>query len=540
MKKMRVGSWNVRHGLIKHEKELTMWMKEEKLDIAFAVEADTNMVKKEEDYQIEGYSTIIPKIEENQKVRILAFKSNKTDLIIKTRTDLMSSGFPSIGMEIQAKHTKNTLVFGFYREWTRIGFISDHEQCEILETLTAQMNAANSEGKLVIMLGDANMDGLKWDDEEYTHYRVATDMQNALKSNGMKAIEIGNTFLADKTRPDGTQIESALDHVYIQQEMMPNTKVTKGKLSATDHLPIIAELSMPGKQYTKPRKVYRRSWKKVSKNEWNTCLATQNWEDIGKTEDVEEMANIFNKNITTAQDTCAPCKWITIRSCYKDGISEDTKQLIKQRNKARQEVKLSGNERHIAHQKYKTLRNRVTSAIRYDTIKHNDKRVEEAENENEVWKIIKESTAQNGEKKWKLKEEDTIIEDENKIADIFNNYFKEKITKLKEGIDKEHVKEPLEKLKQKMASKNLKFNLKQVSEKTVEKALKSMNKKKSSDTDGLSQEKMIDGTEVLKIPLTRIINKSIETGQFPKAWKEAQVTPIQKKGDPKKRKITDQ
>ena len=96
---MRIGSWNVRHGLIKHEKELTMWMKEEKLDIAFAVEADTNIVKKEEDYLINGYSTILPITEENQKVRILAFKSNNTELNIKTRTDLMSSEFPSIWLE---------------------------------------------------------------------------------------------------------------------------------------------------------------------------------------------------------------------------------------------------------------------------------------------------------------------------------------------------------------------------------------------------------------------------------------------------------
>ena len=85
-----------------------------------------------------------------------------------------------------------------------------------------------------------------------------------------------------------------------------------------------------------------------------------------------------------------------------------------------------------------------------------------------------------------------------------------------------------------MANKNLKFELKTVSEKTVEKAMKSMNKKKSSGTDGLSQEKLIEGTDVLKIPLTRIINNSIENGQFPKSWKEAQVTPILKKRRPRK------
>jgi hypothetical protein len=54
----------------------------------------------------------------------------------------------------------------------------------------------------------------------------------------MKIFPTGNTFLADKTRPDGTVIESALDHAYIQEKMEGAVRVTKGKLSATDHLPI--------------------------------------------------------------------------------------------------------------------------------------------------------------------------------------------------------------------------------------------------------------------------------------------------------------
>ena len=38
-------------------------------------------------------------------------------------------------------------------------------------------------------------------------------------------------------------------------------------------------------------------------------------------------------------------------------------------------------------------------------------------------------------------------------ADIFNDYFIEKIEKLKENINKSYVKEPLERLKKKMEMK---------------------------------------------------------------------------------------
>jgi hypothetical protein len=155
--------------------------------------------------------------------------------------------------------------------------------------------------------------------------------------------------------------------------------------------------------------------------------------------------------------------------------------------------------------------------------------VREAENDNKIWKIVKESTAPNKETAWKLKEGENVMEDESEIADIFKEHFISKIASLKEGFDKGYVKEPLDKLKKKMACKNLKFELKQVSEKVVEKAMKGMNKKKSSWTDGLGQDKLVLATEILKIPLTRIINSSIENGEFPAEWKEALI--ILKKGD---------
>ena len=41
--------------------------------------------------------------------------------------------------------------------------------------------------------------------------------------------------------------------------------------------------------------------------------------------------------------------------------------------------------------------------------------------------------------------------------------------------------------------------------------------------------------DILRIPLTRIINESIEKGEFPETWKEAVITPILKKGDKTKK-----
>ncbi len=68
--------------------------------------------------------------------------------------------------------------------------------------------------------------------------------------------------------------------------------------------------------------------------------------------------------------------------------------------------------------------------------------------------------------------------------------------------------------------------MKTVSEKTVEKAINDLNWKKSAGKDGLGQDKLIMAKNILE----RIINASIEAGEFLKIWK----------GKRQKRKITGQ
>ena len=67
-----------------------------------------------------------------------------------------------------------------------------------------------------------------------------------------------------------------------------------------------------------------------------------------------------------------------------------------------------------------------------------------------------------------------------------------------------------EKMKNK---KHPEFILKPVSKATITKALKKIKKKKSSGSDGLTQEKLVEGAETLTEPLRIIINKSINKGR---------------------------
>ena len=76
----------------------------------------------------------------------------------------------------------------------------------------------------------------------------------------------------------------------------------------------------------------------------------------------------------------------------------------------------------------------------------NNKRIADANDENEIWKITKEISNPRNETSWKLKTDNGTTDDHQKIADEFNKFFVDKIVNLKANIDKDYVEDPLSKL----------------------------------------------------------------------------------------------
>ena len=58
------------------------------------------------------------------------------------------------------------------------------------------------------------------------------------------------------------------------------------------------------------------------------------------------------------------------------------------------------------------MRNKVTAKLRSDTIKQNGSKIEEAKDENEIWKIINNIKKPRSESEWKIKIEDKTTIDE--------------------------------------------------------------------------------------------------------------------------------
>ena len=185
---------------------------------------------------------------------------------------------------------------------------------------------------------------------------------------------------------------------------------------------------------------------------------------------------------------------------------------MKRREVARKMIKnSSGNEKAVWNEKYKKLRNQVTSQIRQETTDFNNNRIDNASDENEVWKIAKEIINPQNEQICAMKVNNELTEDPIIISNAFNSFFVKKIEDLKKNIDPNLKSDPLEKLKANLKNNKCNFDLKTVSIKDLKQTMKKMKSKKSSGNDGLSQQQLKAGVSILASPLQNI-NVDIKRG----------------------------
>ena len=113
-----------------------------------------------------------------------------------------------------------------------------------------------------------------------------------------------------------------------------------------------------------------------------------------------------------------------------------------------------------------------------------------------------------------LQKNEKIIDNEEEVAEIFNEFFPEKVKTIESKIPAYNI-DPTSKLKEKLNGRNLHFSFSQVTENEVKKAIKSIKSKSSSGVDFTSTKIIKLASEVIATPLCSIINNSLREGVFP-------------------------
>ena len=422
------------------------------IDVLFLTETDTKRSDAEK-FVIKGFNTVVQRVsEEEDIVRVIALIRENTGLEIKTRSDLMSDSFPSVWLEIKEENKSSTLLGGFYRQWTNNGIRSSKVQVDEIQVFCNQIDSACTPRSKAIIMGDANLCSQKWQNKDFDKKNISQPLIQCLEKNGLKIQDVGTTYQSDNVQSNGKIAHTALDHVYVSESMVNRIQVKKLQNSATDHLPVIAEYCIKASKDSYKHAITKRSFKGFTTEAWNCCLAQQDWLLVDECETVNEMVKAFNENIIKALDLVAPVKNFVIRSRHRFGLSDSTKELMKKRDRIRNSISAAkGQERATLSSQYKVLRNKVTSQIRKENIDYNNNRVEEANNEGELWKVAKEVLNPKKETVMKIvKEDGSETMDELVISESFNSFFTEKIEQLKKNIDPSMVEDPNVRLREKM------------------------------------------------------------------------------------------
>ena len=242
-------------------------------------------------------------------------------------------------------------------------------------------------------------------------------------------------------------------------------------------------------------------------------------------DDISLYASNLNSTILSLTKECIPNKSIRVRTSDPPWITTLLKRQIRKRKRLYRKAKQTNLERHWI--KFRQLRNETNTMIRnskqqfYDNIA--EKLKSKSLSSKDWWSTLKTFISPNLNSAIPPTESEGIIyTDDFEKANLFNNYFQGQ-TVLD---DSKAVLPELPEPSYLTSLSSIAFDPQE-----VEEILRTLKTDKASGPDGLSNRILKELSHELSSPLCSLFNKSLSLGKFPSPYKDANVTPVHKKGD---------
>ena len=500
-------------------------------------EANLKRVHDMQEVQLQDYELILSKTIDNDQLqvsRVICYMHQS--LVGKVRDDLMSDQFSSIWLEIGLPGKRKILVCQLYRDWRYLGqpdrgahSHTTQEQMRRWIIFIDQWDQALATGKEVVVLGDCNLDHLKFDNAGTEQPLVDLMMQRIYPHGVVQCVQ-------GPTRSWPGQSPSGLDHVYTSKpEKLSKVQVKKS--GSSDHSLLLAT------RYTKNikeniRYCKKRSYKHFDEQKFLEEVSNISWWDVYSSNDVDEAVEIFTKKLTDILDKMAPVKKFQIRTKYAAWVSDETKTKIAGRDMAQQKASDSGlNEDWV---EYKKLRNEVTSQLKKEKKSWQQGKLESCEETKDMGKLWKNIL---GWLNWstsgspsKLLSNGNLETSPSKMADIQNTYYIDKVKTIRSSMQ-DQDRDPLEVLKLRLMGNQARFTSQPITPDQVDKIIKDLSNSKASGIDNVDTYILKLTRKIIVPSVCHILNLSLQSNKFPTKWKIAKVVPLYKgkgcKLDPK-------
>ena len=253
--------------------------------------------------------------------------------------------------------------------------------------------------------------------------------------------------------------------------------------------------------------------------------------------DVDVATDIFTRKFASLLNRHAP--WIIYqqRKNFRPWLTEETKNLMKERDKWKTKAKNlavanpgeASEEQRFAWSEYKKYRNKINNKKGFEERNYKKDKIEENIHDSaKVWNSTK--TFMN----WKSTGTPSQIEVNNQlvtsarlIAELMNQFFIDKVRLIRAGMCQ--VVTNLASCMKIMENKRCRLNLQHITVSKVRKLLSGLSNSRSTAVDELDNYSVKIAAPCIAKPLHHIITLSIMQQRLPSSWKYAKVLPLHKK-----------
>lgn len=321
--------------------------------------------------------------------------------------------------------------------------------------------------------------------------------------------------------PSNTLLDPILTNV-------PNLVLESGVLDpfCSDHKPVYACLDLAmNKVSTFKRTIW--DFRNANFGTFRDKLGEINWlEILGN--DPETAATQFTDVLLRVAKETIPSKSVTIRQGDKPWMHNEIRIEIRKRKRLHRRAKSTNTPENWA--RFRNQRNKVVTLVREAKSNYHEKIVSNINTPGEVtprkwWNLCKsvytdKATIKKGIPA--LQHNDSVVADDKEKAELLNNYFASI-----SNIDTANARLP-----QIEPPDNLSLDSINITEKDVFDIIKTLKQSKACGPDNISHTLLREAAPVISKPLSQLFMMSLSSGKFPSTWKQANVCPIYKKGDP--------
>ena len=489
--------------------------------------------------KVPGYDLLFPKswaLHGQARVIIYIKKTLQYERI----SDIENDDVQSVWVKAGFRNSRRIYICHTYREhMNRLGGTLRHQRI-MLEKLLSQwedalVHANVDEENEVHISGDMNLDSLndRWLDPSYHLASLSNLVQSACNTLDLSQLVSLPTRSQYNSASKTTAI-SCIDHVYTNRKFRCS-KVSVIPFGGSDH-DLIGYTRFTKVPPAPSRTIRRRSYKKFEEEKFLQDLEYVDWTEVYSCKDVDSAVATFTSLFVNILNFHAPWVIYQERKNHSAWLTEETKELIKERNvlkKKAVDLAASGESdaAAIAWNDFKKIRNKVNNRAKYEEKNYKTKKISQnLDSPASTWRLAKcyMGWKKSGGPPNQLRVDNKLITKASIVASEMNRFFISKVTLIRAGID--FLGNQYTKCKEIMSNKNCKLTIRHISVEKVNKLLRKLKNSKSTSIDEFDNYCVKLAANIIDKPLHHIISLSLLSNKFPRCWKYSKVIPLHKKG----------